>query len=87
MTKDDIAAFVKERDEALLSGDVDRCMAFHAKHNPDSIVPNNREIAEIGMHKARTAALSLPMSARVESRKWLSERGYKSLDGGTIQDS
>ena len=87
MTKDDIAAFVKERDEVLLSGDVDRCMAFHAKHNPDSTVSKHWEIAEIGMHKARTAAMSLAMSARVESRKWLSERGYKSLDGGTIQDS
>lgn len=82
----DLRAFLKERDEVLMSLDVDRVMAFHAKHNPGSDVHNDREAAEVGMHKARTACLSLPREARMLSKRWLSERGYKSMDDGDLTD-
>jgi hypothetical protein len=72
---EEIKAFVKERDTVLMTGDIDKVMAFHRKHNPLGS-PLAREIVEIGMHKARTAALSLPLAERVKSRKWLSSRGY-----------
>jgi hypothetical protein len=78
-----IKAFVKERDDVLMSGDVDRCIAFHKKHNPARPFPS-RDVAEVSMHKARTATRSLPMSYRLASRKWLSERGYTSLDDGEL---
>jgi hypothetical protein len=82
--KAEIKAFVTERDEALLSGDIDRVIAFHAKHNPDRDF-SSREVAEISMHKARTAAKSLPIEPRLASKKWLTERGYTSLDDGDLQ--
>lgn len=76
-TLDEIAAFVRERDEALFSGDVDRVLAFHAKHNPGSSM--SREIAEVAMHIARTAILTLPDADRQASRRWLAERGLSPL--------
>lgn len=80
----EIKAFVQERDEMLMAGDIDRLIAFHEKHNPGVRAFPNREVAEISLHKARTGAKSLPMSYRVKSLKWLTERGYTSLDDGDI---
>jgi hypothetical protein len=82
----EIKAFVKERDEMLMSGDVDLCIAFHEKHNAGIRAFPNRQVAEISLHQARTAARSLPMGDRLESKKWLSERGYTSLDDGELQE-
>lgn len=83
-TEKSIEDFVKERDEMLLSLDIDRMLEFRAKHNPDAPVMSNREIAEIALHKARTAAKSLPMEARKLSKDWLEYRGWTSLDDGDI---
>lgn len=80
----EVKAFVAERDAMLMKCDVDEMLAFHAKHNPDVPPPTTREVAEITLHKARTAAKSLPIDARRLSKKWLSERGYKSHDDGDI---
>lgn len=77
-------AFVRERDEMLMAGDIDRLIAFQKKHNPDIPAFPTREVAEISLHMARTAAKSLPMTYRIESRKWLTERGYRSLDDGDL---
>lgn len=82
----EIAAFVKERNEVLLAGDVDRLIAFHSKHNPGAVF-SSREVAEIAMHKARTACTGLPMEARLESKRWLRERSYGSFDDGDLTDA
>lgn len=82
--KTEIAAFVKERDEMLMALDIDRMFAFHAKYNPGRQF-SNRQVAEISLHKARTAAKSLPMFARALSKRWLEERGYTSMDDGDIE--
>lgn len=84
--KDEIAEFVKERDAILLSLDVDRMIAFHEKHNPGIGAPSNRNVCLISMHKARTAAKTLPMEARRLSRDWLTERGFTSLDDGDLAE-
>jgi hypothetical protein len=82
--KAEIRAFVKERDEMLMAGDIDRLIAFHEKHNPGIRAFSSREVAEISMHKARTGAKTLPMEYRAASKAWLAERGYTSLDDGDI---
>ena len=79
-----IKAFVKERDEMLLANDIDKMLEFHKKHNPHTPPPSSREIAEIGLHKARTAAMSLPIEERKKSKDWLTVRGYNSLDDGDL---
>lgn len=82
-----VADFVRERNEALITLDVDKVIAFHNKWNPDSQLNISRENSEIGMHKAITAVSNLPREIRMNSKRWLSERGYKSLDEGKINDS
>ena len=80
----EIKAFVAERDEMLMACDIDRMLAFHAKHSPNGPSFSSREVAEISLHKARTGAKSLPIEARKLSKQWLSERGYTSLDDGEL---
>ena len=74
----DIKAIVKERAEMLLSLDVDRCIAFYKKYNPDRLLPPRRVI-EAGMHKARTGALSLPKEERKKSKRWLREHDMDTM--------
>lgn len=80
---DIMKAYVEERDKVLLSGDIDLLIRFHQKHNPDQR-PMDQTVAEVSLHKARTAALSLPLDVRMESKRWLARRGYTSMDGGTL---
>lgn len=81
----EIDLFVKERDEALLSLDYNTIIAYAKKWGAKLPSYNNNETFWGGVHKARTALVSLPMPARIESKKWLSERGMQSLDDGDIK--
>lgn len=76
--KEEFDDFVRERNEMLMACDVDRAIAFHEKYDPVARTPS-RDIVEVGIHKARTACLSLPIEARQESHQWLKERGYSSF--------
>lgn len=77
--------FLKERDEVLRSLNIEKVRAFYEKWNqtPGLRTPP-REVQEIGMHKARTACLSLTKEERQFSKDWLTERGYRSLDDGDL---
>ncbi len=80
---DGIQQFVEERNEALLSRDFRKVQAFHEKWNPDlPRIPDM--VAELAMHKARTAAKGLPKEERRVSRTWLKIRGYDSFDDGDL---
>lgn len=68
----------------LIAGDIDRMMEFDAKHNPGVRSFASHEVAEIALHKARTAAKSLPIELRLESKRWLSDRSYSSFDDGDL---
>lgn len=81
----DIAQFVKERDEVLLSMDESKIRAYHVKHNGyDPFVRFGPEVFWLSVHKAITGALSLPREFRLKSKAWLNERGSHSLDGGDL---
>lgn len=75
-------AFVIERDLVLMRGDLDEVEAFLKRHS--GRVPSSREALEITLHKARAAATTLPMELRSLSKRWLTERGYTSLDDGDV---
>jgi len=79
MSQDDLASFKRERDAMLLSLDVRQAKAFHRKYSPEAFCPAD-DVILIGLHKARTGALSLPQEARDLSRKWLEERGFDALN-------
>lgn len=78
----DLESYCRERDEILLSGDVDKIIAFDMKYNP--VYNPNKRIAEIVMHKARTGCKTLPIEARRLSKQWLEEHGWRSLDDGDL---
>jgi hypothetical protein len=83
-----VEAHVKARNEALLSGDLDRVMEFQKKHNPEFDWGSMPRIsAEAGMHKAITAVTDLPRPHRMKSKQWLREHGFHSLDDGDLNDA
>jgi hypothetical protein len=82
-TEVDIDAFIEERNEMLISGDLDRAEAFFAKHAPNRPVPT-RDVLEVSIHKSRTAITNLPLEVRKASKAWLTEHGYHSLDDGDL---
>jgi hypothetical protein len=75
-----IAAAIRERDAALLAG-IEALIALARKRGKPF---PNRDMAEVTLHKARTAATSLPLELRRASKQWLSARGYHSLDDGEV---
>ncbi len=79
----DFAAFVAERDAALLSMDEQTIRAYFRKWNGDP-GPVDPETFWRGIHKARTAARSLPMGARQESKRWLIAHGSAPMDDGEV---
>lgn len=77
--------FVKDRDDALLSLDKEKILAYGRKWGVNELlIPKQEENFWIAIHKARTAAKTLPMAARSESKQWLQERGFRSMDDGDV---
>lgn len=80
--------FKKDRNEALLSMDKNKIIAYLNKYQDMKTYatdyPENDKIFWCGVHKARTGCTDLPMSERMISKDWLSERGYESLDDGEL---
>lgn len=85
--KAETEAFVKERDEMLLALDPVKVRAFYAKHNPQVPPLPSDDMAMLVCHKARTAALSLPIEERVLSRDWLRERNSHHFGGKELDDA
>jgi hypothetical protein len=79
----DIAALLKERDACLLALDEPRIRAYFLKYNRQTM-PTDEELFWASVHKARTAIATLPRAARLESKAWLEQRGFHSLDAGTL---
>lgn len=83
----DLKPYLAELHEVLLTGDLDRVEAFRRRHHPRHTPPRSRHTVEAGMHKARTALRSLPLDVRLESKRWLTERGMRSLDEGELKET
>lgn len=78
----DIKQFIKERDNALLSMDKAQIEAYMIKYGVP--FPNGEETFWRMVHKARTAAINLPMFERAASKAWLYARNSKSMDDGDV---
>jgi hypothetical protein len=70
-----LSEYLIERDAMLLKCDVDALEAFQNKHRMPPFAC--REVAEIALHKSRTAAVGLPREERLKSWHWLTLRGYQ----------
>lgn len=76
MTADfDQGAFLAERRAMLLSLDLDQARAYLRKYGEH--VPDSDDVLLLALHRARTAALDLPLGERIKSRWWLREHGSK----------
>jgi len=80
--KAEIAAFNKERNEALLSLEETKIRAMVKKWNGTEMPKG--EVFWGAVHKAITGASSLPIEFRKQSKQWLNERDLKSLDDGDL---
>ena len=71
--------WLKERDEAVLSLDIDKFKAFYLKWQKSMYenrpLPSD-EICEISMRKCVCALANPPADKLAEARAWLSARGY-----------
>lgn len=82
MPDDSFAQFIKDRNEALLSMDLEKVRAYVKKYGESA--PTNDEILLCAIHKARTAITTFPIEERKKSKQWLTERGYQSMDDGEL---
>lgn len=79
MTDPEIAEFVRERDEALLSLDLDVIKAYCRKWGAPEMKDDLVHWA--GIHKARTAVTNFPADEKQKSKDWLAIHGFSHLDG------
>ena len=82
VTSDDLKQLIKDRDEALLSLDKQKILAYCAKYSIR--MPEEDEVFWCGIHKAITGNTGLPYYFRKKSKQWLFERGYMPLDDGDL---
>lgn len=69
----DFEEFKRERDEALLTMDIDKVLDYCIKY--EIPIPLNPAVLIAGLHKARCHATTIPEELREESRAWLEAHG------------
>lgn len=70
-----IAQYVKDRDEAVKSMDVNKFKDFIFKYDKRQCIPSD-EVIEITMRKMAVHITNLDLDTRVDAFRWLLERGY-----------
>lgn len=70
-TSEVMEAFLNDRNEALLSLDIDKINAYLRKYGSPEL--SNDEVGWRAIHKARTAITAFSESERQKSRDWLAE--------------
>lgn len=74
--------FKKDRNEAILSLDKEKILAFGKKHHIR--FSSDENVFWLSIHKAITGCIELPKDFRIASKKYLEERGSISLDDGDL---
>lgn len=76
MKMHDVPRFRRERDAALLTGDIHEVRKFAARWFKRVPQTSDRD-ATVAMHLAIVRADTLPLDYRLKSRAWLQERGVR----------
>jgi hypothetical protein len=71
----DMSQFLKERDEVLLSMDMDRIIAYCEKYGIS--IPASERVFLAGIHNARIGILDFPKEEKVKSVAWLIQNGFE----------
>jgi hypothetical protein len=83
---DYIRGFTKERDEAMLSLDREKILAYCRKYG--IAIPENELVLWAGIHKSIVALKGIPKERKASSAKWLISHGFKAgIDFETENDS
>lgn len=81
ITPAEMKAWIKERDAAVSSLDIDTFRKFYEKWEArgiyDQPFPKDKRVAEIAMYKMAMEIRSIRKSVKDQAYKWLNERGYK----------
>jgi hypothetical protein len=72
---EDLDQFFKDRDEALLSLDKDKILAYSIKYG--AYIPKDERVFWAGVHKARLALSCVDAEGKILSRNWLVEKGWE----------
>ena len=79
MNDKQVKQWLKERDEAILSLDLNKYKAFYLKWKKngfyDAPLPND-EVVEISMYKCVCSLANPPKDKLEKAKAWLKERGY-----------
>lgn len=78
-----LVEYVHDRDEALLSMDKAKIVAYMQKWGVN-MIPTDETVFWAAVHKARTAIESFPIWERAASKYWLTVHDMESWDGGTV---
>lgn len=70
-----ITQYIKERDEAVKSMDVNKFKDFIKNHSMRKNIPSDEAI-EIAMRKMAVHITNFDVDTRVDAFRWLLERGY-----------
>lgn len=74
-----IREFVRDRDKAVATFDIETFKRFFAKYKAKGIynidLPDDK-IIEITMRKMAVHSTGLPIEVRMEAAEWLTDRGY-----------
>ena len=73
---DRLDAFLKSRNEALLSGDIEMLRKHLVKYGRTDAKTADREVLEISLHKARVHWRDCPPELLKESVWWLLDHDY-----------
>lgn len=73
---DSIQEYVKARDEAVKSMDLDKFKAFITRTTPDGFTMPSDEVLQITMRKMAVHITNLDVETRVNAFRWLLEHGY-----------
>lgn len=80
-----LEVFKKERNDALLSLDVEKIQDFYFKWNGYRLSTDNMDIFWGSVHKAITSLTSLPLEFRQKSKDYLTQHGLRSHDDGDLK--
>lgn len=80
--EDKIAEFVKERDAALRSMDLDTLLSFCLAYEIN--IPDDKNVFLAGMHKARLGIIAFSETEKEVSRQWLLANGFDLEPGGKL---
>ena len=75
-----IREFVRDRDKAVATFDIETFKGFFAKYKAKGLydidLPSDDKVIEITMRKMAVHSTGLPPKVRMEAAEWLTDRGY-----------